>query len=197
MTVFGTVNFVKSRQVFSEDFEKSKIRGIGEERFIFIQEFEPQESSEIAVPPKSLENLRSFLAYIFSNSPNLFFNSDAQDKWLSNDLQASIKRNLLIYKYGSLIMESSYFPDNSTFIGAWDDPTHYKIVSSQINSERVEIDIQYIWGKGTNYEGTTRRLTFFFVFENGNWKIEDIYHHQGEFNSAFRLSDAPWGYWFK
>jgi hypothetical protein len=197
VTVFFTVYFVKSRQVFSKDFEKSKIRGIGEDQKIFIQEFEPDDLRRTIAPLKSLKNLRGFLTYIFSNSPNLFFNSDAQDKWFSSDLQKAIKRHLRIYEYGSLAMESPYFPDNSTFIGAWDYPTHYQVLDSRISGEKVEIDIQYIWGKGINHEGTTRRLTFFFVLENGDWKIEDIYHHPSEFSSAFRLSDIPWDYWFK
>lgn len=197
LTVFGTVYFAKSRQVFNEDFEKTKTRGIGTEQKIFIREFEANDSKVITAPPKSLENLRGFLSYIFSNSPNLFFNFDAQGKWFSKDLQKTIKRHLQIYEYGSLVMESAYFPDNSTFIGAWDFPTNYKIIDSRINGEKVEIDIQYIWGKGTNYEGTTRTLTFFFVLENRDWKLNDIYHHLSGFNSAFRLSDTPWDYWFK
>lgn len=196
VTVFFTVYFVKSQQVYSEDFEKSKTRGVGEEQKIFIQEFESNNFRGTIAPTKSMENLRGFLAYIFSNSPNLFFNSNAQDKWFSSDLQKTIKRHLQIYEYGSLVMESPYFPDNSTFIGAWDYPIKYQVLDSRINSEKVEIDIEYIWEKGTNYERTTRRLTFFFVLENGDWKIEDIYHHPSEFSSAFRLSDIPWGYWF-
>lgn len=94
LTVFGTVYFAKSRQAFSKDFEKSKVRGIGEERTTFIKEFEPDDSVIAVSPPKSLENLRGFLNYIFSSSPNLFFNAKEQNKWLSADLQKTLKNHL-------------------------------------------------------------------------------------------------------
>lgn len=94
-------------------------------------------------------------------------------------------------------MESPYFPDNSTFVGAWEYPSRYKIIDSRTNDKEVEIDILYIWKDVLNYKGETRKVTFFFVLEKEDWKINDIYHHKSTYDSAFRLSDIPWDYWFK
>lgn len=81
------------------------------------------------------------------------------------------------------------FPGNGTFLGFWDPPTTYTILSSRRYEERAVIDISYSWGKGTNYQGDSRLTSYVFVLEEGQWKLDDMYTFRGKYATAESLNE--------
>ena len=77
---------------------------------------------------------------------------------------------------------------NNTFIGSWDQPSTYAIVSSRRYGKRAVIDVLYKWGPKTNYPGDERTTSFIFLLEDGAWKLDDIYTFRGEFVQAESLN---------
>ena len=80
------------------------------------------------------------------------------------------------------------FPGNGTFIGSWDYPTTYSIVSSRRYGNRAIIDVLYKWGPKTNYPGDERTTSFIYVYEDRTWKLDDVYTFRGEFATAESLN---------
>lgn len=191
----------RTHQITSEvsELEKSKTRGLNEPQKVYIEETGTTLPENINLPIECVTNLREFISYIFSNSPNLFYNEEAQRKWLSNYLRRAAANHLKVYQIQNKVMQFPTFPDNSTFVGAWDYPTTYSIVDLRREEDSVIVDIIYKWGAGTNYEGDSRLVSYKFVSEDGTWKIQDIYHYKSkdEFNSAYSLSDELWSYTYK
>jgi hypothetical protein len=73
-------------------------------------------------------------------------------------------------------------------MGFWDSPTTYAIAATRRYGSRAVIDLLYKWGPGTNYEGDTRTTSFVFLFEDGAWKLDDVYTFRGTYVSAESLS---------
>ena len=80
------------------------------------------------------------------------------------------------------------YPNNGSFVGAWDYPSTYLIVGSRMYSQQALIDVQYDWGAGTNYEGHRRLTTFIFVKEDGDWRLDDVYTFRGMYEPAESLN---------
>lgn len=183
---------VSSQVKHSENLEKSKVRGTNQTRKIWIEEEKGDLTKSASIPKESLTNFREFIAYIFSNSPNLFYNEKAQRQFLSAHLRKAIAHHLEVFNKVSAREQVPTFPDNSTFVGSWDNPTSYLIVGTRRYKERVIIDVVYKWGQGTNYEGDTRLVSYSFIYEENLWKLEDAYTFQGKFISAYSLSKDLW-----
>ena len=174
----------------SDDFEASKYRGAGRSVTVFQEVSDPGVLDKLSGPPQCVENFRGFINYIFGNTPNLFFNERAQDQWLSEDLRRAAANHVRTFlRAQSEPTPPPTFPDNVTFVGAWDFPTSYRIVGARPEGGKYIIEILYIWGPGTNYEGERRPVSVIFVDEGGNCKVDDMLHHAAPYSSKFRLKE--------
>ncbi|HMJ09356.1 MAG TPA: hypothetical protein VK468_10150 [Pyrinomonadaceae bacterium] len=92
------------------------------------------------------------------------------------------------------------YPDNASFTGVWNQPTYYSIISARQydyrnttnpNSLKAIIDVLYEWGQENSldnqYPGTRNLRSYIFIFEDGLWKLDDIYGFEDEFTSAESL----------
>jgi hypothetical protein len=109
----------------------------------------------------------------------------AQSRWLTKNLRDALRKKVASFKDQP---EDPDFPSNSTFIGTWDNPSTFTIIGSRRYDKRAVIDVWYEWGKETNYPGDTRLSLFVFMFEDGAWKLDDVYTFRGEFASAESLN---------
>ena len=149
-------------------------------------------NSELKVAPASaecLQTFREFFNYVQQPKPDIADDKNAQQKWLAQDLREAVagKVESVKQKLAKNPTDESDFPDNGTFVGTWDYPSTYAIVDSRQYAERTVIDVLYVWGERTNYEGSKRLSSFIFVKENGTWKLEDIYSFREEFNRTESL----------
>lgn len=143
-------------------------------------------SHSIAAPRECLATLRQMFTYLRKAEPNIIRDEAAQKRWLSKDLREALMRQVATFTNPE---ENHDLPSNSTFVGSWDYPTTYSIVSSRRYGQRAVVDVLYKWGPNTNYPGDERTSSFIFVLEDGVWKLDDIYTFKGEFVSAGSLSE--------
>ncbi|HEU4870280.1 MAG TPA: hypothetical protein VFT08_05460 [Pyrinomonadaceae bacterium] len=138
-----------------------------------------------AAPKQCLLAFREFFNYLQKNEPSIVKDDRAQKLFLSENLRKAFQQKIASFANGS---DDPDFPGNGTFIGSWDYPTTYSIVSSRRYGERAIIDVLYKWGPNTNYPGDERTMSFIYVFENRMWKLDDIYTFRGEFAIAESLN---------
>lgn len=136
-------------------------------------------------PKQCVLAFREFFNYLQKNEPGIVKDERAQKLFLSENLRKAFQQKLASFTSGS---DDPDFPGNGTFIGSWDYPTTYSIVSSKRYGNRAVIDVLYKWGPGTNYPGDERTTSFIYVFEDGMWKLDDIYTFRGEFVTAESLN---------
>jgi hypothetical protein len=91
--------------------------------------------------------------------------------------------------------EISDNPTNETFVLVWNRPTTYSIAGTRHydfrnadnpNDNRVIIDVLYEWDEKPNgyenqYPCEKSLHSFIFVFEEGVWKLDDIYTFDDEY----------------
>lgn len=138
-----------------------------------------------AAPRECLTVFREFFQYLQKNDPGIVRDEQAQKRWLTQEL-----RKGLMQKVGTFTSpaDNPDYPSNATFIGSWDYPTTYSIVSSRRYGKRAIIDVLYKWGPKTNYPGDERTTSFIFLLEDGAWKLDDVYTFRGEFVQAESLN---------
>jgi hypothetical protein len=131
-----------------------------------------------AAPRECLNTFRAFFSYLQYSKPDIVGDEQAQKRWLSQLLRKGLAEKLKSFTSPA---ENPDYPSNNSFIGAWDPPTTYSIVSSRRYGKRAVIDVLYKWGPKTNYPGDERITSFVFVLEDRAWKLDDIYNIRGEF----------------
>jgi hypothetical protein len=139
----------------------------------------------IAAPKQCLLAFREFFNYLQKNEPGIVKDERAQKVFLSENLRKAFQQKIASFTSGS---DDPDFPSNATFIGSWDYPTTYSIVSSRRYGDRAIIDVLYKWGPKTNYPGDERTTSFIYVFEDRMWKLDDVYTFRGEFAKAESLN---------
>ena len=139
----------------------------------------------VAAPKQCLLAFREFFIYMQKTDPNIVKDERAQKLFLSENLRKAFQQKIASFTDGP---NDPDFPDNSTFIGFWDYPTTYSIVSSSRYGNRAIIDVLYKWGPNTNYPGDERTSSFIYVFEDRMWKLDDMYTFRGEFAKAESLN---------
>jgi hypothetical protein len=90
---------------------------------------------------------------------------------------------------------------NQTFLGVWSSPETYSIIGSRHydyrdaknpDDNRAVIDVLYDWGYSDSldnqYPGQKILKSFIFVFEDGAWKLDDIYNFTDTYASPGSLS---------
>jgi hypothetical protein len=141
-------------------------------------------------PTKAVETFRSFFKYLSKAENNIGEDKDAQVRWLSSDMRLAMMEKAAFET--RLEKENPTdkrdYPSNEDFVAAWDFPSTYSIIGSRLYGQRAVIDVEYEWGKDTNYEGDTRLMSFIFLEENGDWKLDDVYTFRGKFGEAESLS---------
>ena len=167
-----------------------------------LHEIKSRSNSSIAAPEPCVRNLRAFLEYLSRSEPDIASDRLAQERWLSSELRRAMDFKVSIEdaKEKENPGEKREYPNNGTFVGAWDYPSTYKLIGGRLynvsfifRGERKKrtsavIDVEYEWLKGTNYEGDKILKSFIFVTEDGNCKIDDIYTFRGEFQPAESLN---------
>jgi hypothetical protein len=139
----------------------------------------------VAAPKQCLLAFREFFNYLQKNEPSIVKDERAQKLFLSENLRKAFQQKIASFTSGS---DDPDFPSNATFIGSWDYPTTYSIVSSRRYGDRAIIDVLYKWGPKTNYPGDERTTSFIYVFEDRLWKLDDVYTFRGEFAKAESLN---------
>jgi hypothetical protein len=139
----------------------------------------------VAAPKQCLLAFREFFNYLQRNEPSIVKDERAQKLFLSENLRKAFQQKIASFTSGS---DDPDFPSNATFIGSWDYPTTYSIVSSRRYGDRAIIDVLYKWGPKTNYPGDERTTSFIYVFEDRMWKLDDVYTFRGEFAKAESLN---------
>ena len=138
-----------------------------------------------AAPKQCLLAFREFFNYLQKSEPGIVKDERAQKLFLSENLRKAFQQKIAGFTNGS---DDPDFPGNGTFIGSWDYPTTYSIVSSRRYGDRAIIDVLYTWGPNTNYPGDERTTSFIYVFEDRMWKLDDVYTFRGEFATAESLN---------
>jgi len=147
---------------------------------------EVKSSAVAATAPKQcLLAFREFFSYLQESESNIVKDERSQKLFLSENLRKAFQQK--IASFGNTADDPD-FPGNGTFIGSWDYPTTYSVVSSRRYGKRAVIDVLYKWGPKTNYPGDERTTSFIYVLEDGMWKLDDIYTFRGEFATAESLN---------
>ena len=195
--VTGTLHFFKAKQSasgpqeavapdhFYFDVAEAKVDNQETKRSTVIKESVRKPLVVTAAPAASLTAFRQLFTYLQNSQPSIVKDQQAQDKFLSKSLREALRKKVASFKDQP---EDPDFPTNNTFIGSWDTPSTFTILGSRRYDKRVVLDIWYEWGKGTNYPGDTRLSNFIYVFEDGAWKLDDVYTFRGEFASAESLN---------
>jgi hypothetical protein len=141
--------------------------------------------STVAAPQQCLLAFREFFRYLQEDGPGIVRDEQAQKLFLTESL-----RKALVQKVATFTDPSGDpdFPGNGTFVGSWDYPSTYSVVASRRYGKRAVIDVLYKWGPKTNYPGDERTTSFIYLFEDGKWKLDDIYTFRGEFAQAESLN---------
>jgi len=142
-------------------------------------------ATAVAAPRECLVAFRDFFHYLQTTDPGIVRDEQAQKRWLSDDLRKALAQKLATFTSPA---DDPDYPSNNTFIGSWDQPTTYAIVSSRRYGKRAVVDVLYKWGPKTNYPNDERTTSFIFLLENGAWKLDDIYTFRGEFVQAESLN---------
>ena len=142
-------------------------------------------ATAVAAPSECLVAFRDFFHYLQTTDPGIVRDEQAQKRWLSGDLRKALAQKLATFTSPA---DDPDYPSNNTFIGSWDQPTTYAIVSSRRYGKRAVVDVLYKWGPKTNYPNDERTTSFIFLLENGAWKLDDIYTFRGEFVQAESLN---------
>lgn len=162
-----------------------------------IPEVETSNVIKSEAPPECIAVFREIFDYIRKPEPDLVTDKTAQDRWLSKLFRLSLAEGV---KHAGSPRENPEFPTNGTFVGCWSYPTSYSIAGSRHydyrnddnpDDNRAVIDVLYEWDKNgsldNQYPGTKSLTSFVFVFEDGVWKLDDIYTFSDEYASPGSL----------
>src|SRR5215207_4834898 len=107
----------------------------------------------VTAPRECLAAFREFFVYVQHREPDIVSDEQAQKRWLTQALRKALAQRKASFTDPA---ENPEYPSNRSFIGAWDPPTTYAIVSSRRYGKRAVIDVLYKWGPKTNYPGNER-----------------------------------------
>lgn len=144
-----------------------------------------QKTLVAAAPPECLLAFRAFFQYLQKSEPSIVRDETAQKRWLTQQLREALRTKVATFTTPA---DDPDYPSNATFLGSWDYPTTYSIVSSRRYGKRAVVDVLYKWGPKTNYPGDERTTSFIFMLEDGSWKLDDVYTFRGEFAQAESLN---------
>jgi hypothetical protein len=139
----------------------------------------------LAAPRECLSAFRDFFQYLQKPDTNIIRDDAAQKRWLTQELRKALAQKVATFTSPA---DDPDFPSNATFVGSWDYPSTFSITASRRYGQRAVVDVLYKWGPKTNYPGDERTTSFIFLYEDGAWKLDDIYTFRGAFAQAESLS---------
>lgn len=142
-------------------------------------------NATLPAPRECVAAFRAFFNYLQRSDTNIVRDEAAQKRWLTKLLRQEFAQKLATFTSAA---DDPDYPSNATFIGAWDAPSTYAIATTRRYGQRAVIDVLYKWGSNTNYPGDQRTTSFVFTYEDGAWKLDDIYTFRGAYVSAESLS---------
>lgn len=163
-----------------------------------MREVENKSQANNQASTECLATFRAFFAYVQKSEPSLVTDEKAQNRWLTESMRkAFVERANRPVKPD----EKSDNPTNETFLNVWNRPTTYSIVGSRHydfrnadnpNDNRTIIDVLYEWDEKTDglenqYLGEKSLYSYIFVYEDGAWKLDDIYTYDDEYASPESL----------
>jgi len=160
-------------------------------------EIKSNSTAKTEAPAECIAVFRAIFEYIRKPEPSLITDKQAQDRWLSKLFRISLAEGV---KRAGDPKDNPDYPSNGSFMGVWNYPTGYSITGSRHydyrNSDnpddnRAVIDVLYEWDKNgdpyNNYPGTKALKSFVFVFEEGAWRLDDVYTFSDEYASPGSL----------
>ena len=170
-----------------------------------IREVENKSHLNKQAPAECIDTFRSFFSLVQTPEQNIIADENSQKRWLSVRLQKALSHHLkkeMFQKHP----EHPDYPNNYSFVGVWNFPTTFSIIGSRHYDyrnddnpadNRAVIDVLYEWdtysdGINNQYPGDKSLRSFIFVFEDGSWKLDDIYTFTDESASPGSLSNF-WG----
>ena len=136
-------------------------------------------------PPACIATFRAFFNYVQKREPSILSDKQAQNRWLTRLMRTALAKHI---EQSGNPKENPDYPSNQSFVGVWDKPTTFSIIGSRHydyrnadnpDDNRTVIDVLYEWSKSggpnNNYPGEKMLRSFIFVFEDGAWKLDDVY----------------------
>lgn len=152
---------------------------------------------KLPVPTESTRAFADFFQYTKKSKANIVDDKAAQTRWLSKAMRTALMEYA---KRARTPEENPDYPRNDFFLGVWNPPTTYAIVDTRFydyhnkenpGAKRVMIDVLYEWGHeetlDNQYPGVRNLRTYCLIFEDGTWKLDDIYGFNDEFTRAESL----------
>jgi hypothetical protein len=139
----------------------------------------------LPAPRPCLAAFRDFFKYVQRSDTDIVRDEAAQKRWLSRSLRQEFAQKLATFQNPA---DDPDYPSNGTFMGFWDYPATYAIAATRRYGSRAVIDVLYKWGPNSNYPGDERTTSFVFLFEDGGWKLDDVYTFRGAHETAESLS---------
>lgn len=156
-----------------------------------LREVKVQRGGSQSAPAQCIDSLRAFFNYLRREEPDISKDKEAQFRWLTEGLQKAMA-DKVAFEDGKAKQSPSdkrEYPENASFVGAWDFPSTYSIVGSRCYDKISIIDVEYRWAKGTQYEGNKSLRSFIFVKEANSWRVDEIYTFSGKFESSESLKN--------
>jgi hypothetical protein len=142
-------------------------------------------------PASCVAVFRTFFTYLQKQEPSILSDKQAQNRWLSRLMRTALAKHI---EQSGNPKENPDYPSNQSFVGVWDKPTTFSIIGSRhydyrnvdnLDDNRAVIDVLYEWSKSggpnNNYPGEKMLRSFIFVFEDGAWKLEDVYTYSDKY----------------
>jgi hypothetical protein len=128
-------------------------------------------------PIECLDTARLLLSYLLNGKTDIGNDNDSQSRWLSTELRRELKKKqrAVDVEVKRRPTEKILSPSNADFLLAWEPPSACTIIGSRRYGNIVFVDVEFRWGKGKNYEGNRRLQSYIFIYENGKWKLDDVY----------------------
>lgn len=148
-------------------------------------------------PVECLNAFRDFFNYVRKSSPDIVSDKVAQNRFLSKRMRETFIEHI---KNSPPANENPDYPSNLIFTLVWNSPTAFSIIGSRhydfrdrhnANDNRAIIDVIYEWDKENSienqYANEKQLHSFIFIFEENQWKLDDIYTYDDEFTSTESL----------
>ena len=134
--------------------------------------------------------VQDFFSYLLAAKHDLSTDGAAQKRWLTQDLRRALASTIAATSRALKAHpdEKIDAPDNSTFLGAWDAPTTFKVAKSNAAAPEASVEVMLTWGPKTNYPGEVQKRTVALVLEEGAWRIKEITIHPSKFAQAGTLT---------
>lgn len=163
-----------------------------------MREVENKSQFNRQAPAECIAVFRQFFVYVQKSEPDIVKDEKAQNLWLTKRMKRAFVEHI---KRSGNPKENPDYPSNSIFVGVWNRPTTYSIAGSRHydfrnkdnnpNDNRAVIDVLYEWDESgsldNQYPGEKQFYSFIFVYEDGAWRLDDIYTYDDEYTSAGSL----------